>query len=65
MKSKARGSKIGGSKALGSWRDLSSGFASEVEDWFMGSWREGSGSPTKSKACGSKALGRRSMGRRL
>ena len=37
------------SKALGSWRDLGSGFASEVEDWFVGSWREVSGSPAKSK----------------
>ena len=34
-----------GSKALDSWRDLGFGFAGEVEDWFMGSWREGSGSP--------------------
>ena len=27
----------------------------------MGSWREGSGSPVKSKARGSKALGQRSV----
>ena len=65
MKSKARGSKIGGSKALGSWRDLSSGFAGEVEDWFVGSWREVEGSWVEgsgSKINGSKAL---ALGRRL
>ena len=46
------------SKALGSWRDLSSGFAGEVEDWFVGSWRKGS----RSKIDGSKAL---ALSRRL
>ena len=43
-------SKIDGSKALalGSWCDLGFGFASEVEDWFVGSWVHGA-----------KSLGRR------
>ena len=61
------GSKISGSKALGSWRDLSSGFASEVEDWFVGSWREGLRLPAKSKARGSKIDGSKALalGRRL
>ena len=34
-----------------------SGFAGEVEDWFVGSWREVSGSLVKSKAYGSPAMG--------
>ena len=51
------GSKIGGSKALGSWRDLGSGFAGKVEDWFVGSWREISGLPAKSKVRGLPAMG--------
>ena len=38
--------------ALGLWRDLGSGFAGEVEDWFVGSWRKVSGSPAKSKLMG-------------
>ena len=46
------GSKIGGSKALGSWHDLGSGRAGEVEDWFVGSWCEASRSPVKSKLVG-------------
>ena len=46
-----------GSKALGSWRDLGSGFTGEVEDWFVGSWREISGSPAKSKVRGLPAMG--------
>ena len=46
------GSKIGGSKALGSWRDLGSGRVGEVKDWFVGSWHEVSGLPTKSKLVG-------------
>ena len=52
-------SKIDGSKALalGSWCDLGSGFASEVEDWFVGSWREISGLPAKSKVRGLPAMG--------
>ena len=32
--------------------DLGSGFAGEVENWFVGSWHEGFGSPAKSKARG-------------
>ena len=32
--------------------DLGPGFAGEVEDWFVGSWRKGSRSPAKSKARG-------------
>ena len=48
--------KISGSKALalalGSWHDLGSRFAGEVEDWFVGSWRKVSGSPVKSKLVG-------------
>ena len=46
-----------GSKALGSWRDLSSGFAGEVEDWFVGSWVHGA------KALGHRRS-RRLVGRR-
>ena len=49
---KGFGSKIGGSKALGSWRDLGSGRVGEVKDWFVGSWHEVSGLPTKSKLVG-------------
>ena len=32
--------------------DLGPGFAGEVEDWFVDSWRKGSRSPAKSKARG-------------
>ena len=62
-KSKARGSKALGRRSVGRrlWLwvegfgfvgDLGSGFAGEVEDWFVGSWHEGSGSLAKSKAHG-------------
>ena len=62
-KSKARGSKALGRRSVGRrlWLwvegfgfvgDLGSGFAGEVEDWFVGSWHEGSRSLAKSKAHG-------------